>query len=154
GIVQGHHGAIIVSSEPGKGTAISVLFPGAPTDSETKAKKEVPAHPVAVAKTAASMFSGTVLIADDEMQVRSLTELVLKRMGLWVLSAEDGESAIELFRRHAAEITFVLVDLTMPKIDGLKTLAEMRRIKPDVKVVLTSGYDSDDLMRRYNKEEF
>jgi len=93
-------------------------------------------------------------VADDEGQVRALMELLLKRMGLQVLPAADGEQAVNLFRQHSAEIKFVLMDLSMPKLDGRKALAEIRKIRPEVKVVLTSGYDSDDLIRRYEKEGF
>lgn len=150
GIVQGHHGAIMVSSEPGKGSMVSVLFPSAPAVARVTTRQE--ARRPAVEVPAA--LSGTVLIADDEIQVRSVTELLLKRMGLTVLAADDGERAVELFRQHALEIKFVLIDLAMPKMDGLKTLEEIRRIRPDVKVVLTSGYDSIELMRHYEKEGF
>ena len=151
GIVHGHRGAIIVSSKPRKGTVISVLFPvgsGAPG-----AGLQTPA-PAIVRKAPAAPLSGTVLVADDEGQVRALMELLLKRMGLQVLPAADGEQAVNLFRQHSAEIKFVLMDLSMPKLDGRKALAEIRKIRPEVKVVLTSGYDSDDLIRRYEKEGF
>jgi len=142
----------MISSGQGKGTVVSILFPSVETAHKIAKNKET--RPVARAKAAPAMLSGTVLVADDEIQMRSLTELLLKRMGLRVLLANDGQHAVNLFRQHAAEITFVLVDLTMPKLDGLKALAEIRRIRPDVKVVLTSGYDSNDLMRRYDKEGF
>jgi CheY-like chemotaxis protein len=151
GIVQGHNGAIMVSSEPGQGTVISILFPAAPA--VARVAKEHEARPL-VARAAAGALSGTVLIADDEAQVRSVTELLLKRMGLTVLSADNGGHAIDLFRQHAAEIKFVLVDLAMPKLDGPKTLAEIRRIRPDVKVVLTSGYDGNEVMQRYETQNF
>ena len=75
-------------------------------------------------------------------------------MGLRVLSAVDGEQAVALFGQHASEITFALLDLTMPKLDGLKTLAEIRRLRPGVKVVLTSGYDGGDFASRYANEGF
>jgi signal transduction histidine kinase len=152
GIVQGHRGAIIVSSKPKKGTSISVLFPAIAKASEDSAAKQM--LPFVPSKTSTGPLSGTVLVADDETQVRSMMELLLKRMGLQVLSAEDGERAVELFREHAAEIKFVLMDLTMPNLDGRKALSEIRQIRPDVKVILTSGYESDDLMERYGAEGF
>jgi len=150
GIVQGHHGAIMVSSKPRKGTVISVVLPTIP-------------KPVAIApeplpfmtpKTQAPALSGTVLIADDETQVRSLMELLLRRLGLDVLSAEDGERAVEIFRKHADEIKFVLLDLTMPNLDGRETLAEIRKIRSDVKVVLTSGYESEELSGQFREHGF
>jgi CheY-like chemotaxis protein len=81
-------------------------------------------------------------------------ELLLKRMGFTVLTAADGRRAIELFRQHAHDIRFVMMDLTMPDLDGRGTMAEIRRIRPGVKVILTSGYDSEDLTRMYDKEGF
>ena len=75
-------------------------------------------------------------------------------MGLRVLTAADGEDAIACFQRHAHEITFVILDLTMPKLDGVKTLAELRRHQPHVKAVLTSGYDVESLNPQYLQEGF
>ncbi len=150
GVVQGHHGAITVSSEPRQGATIAVMFPAAPLGVATARE----ARGTATTRSASGTLSGTVLVADDEVQVRSLMEFLLKRMGLKVLLAEDGKRAVELFHEHAPEITFALLDLSMPSLDGLKVFAQMRRIRPDVKVVLTSGYDSNDLMRRYHSEGF
>jgi CheY-like chemotaxis protein len=141
----------MVSSEPGKGAVVSVLFPAAMARSETSPAEKVSSAPPVPPSPA---LSGTVLVADDEPSVRTTMELLLKRMGLRVISADDGQRAVELFQQHAAEITFVLIDLTMPKLDGRKALTEMRRIRPDVKVVLSSGYDSDDLTRRFGKDGF
>jgi PAS domain S-box-containing protein len=152
GIVQGHRGAIMVSSKPRKGTVISVLLPTlVRTTEDSTADAPVSLN---VPRASSAALSGTVLVADDETQVRSLMEMLLKRMGLNVLSADDGLQAVELFRQHAEEIKFVLMDLSMPNLDGGKALAEIRRIRPEVKVVLTSGYDSGDLMRRYGNTGF
>jgi two-component system, cell cycle sensor histidine kinase and response regulator CckA len=150
GIVQGHRGAIMVSSKPRKGTVISVLFPALRAGCSTA---DEPVS-VAVPQAAGMALSGTVLVADDETEVRSVMELLLKRMGLRVLSASGGDQAVELFRQHAAEIKFVLIDLTMPSLNGNKALAEIRRIRPEVKVVLTSGYDSEDLVGHFGSEGF
>jgi two-component system cell cycle sensor histidine kinase/response regulator CckA len=152
GIVQGHHGAIMVSSKPKKGTVVSVVLQAIPKAvAISSANEPLPFVPL---KTPSLPLSGTVLIADDETQVRSLMELLLKRMGLQVLSAEDGERAVEIFRQHADEIKFVLLDLTMPNMDGRKALAEIRKIKPDTKVILMSGYESADVVGRYHEHGF
>lgn len=151
GIVQGHRGAIMISSKPRKGTVVSVLFP---VNTPLSARSIV-RHPVSpVARASAASLSGTALVADDESQVRSLMELLLRRMGLRVLAAGDGEQAVQLFRQNAEEIKFVLIDLAMPNLDGRKALAEMRRIRPEVKVILTSGYDSEDLIQQFSHEGF
>ena len=81
-------------------------------------------------------------------------ELLLKRMGLQVVAAEDGERAVELFQKHMDEIKFVLLDLTMPNMDGRQALAEIRRLRPGVKVVLSSGYESNDVISRCHEHGF
>jgi len=153
GVLQGHNGAILLSSQPGKGSVLRVLFPVSPI----AAVSQTPAalHESSITYRAATpTFSGTVLIADDETQVRTVFERFLARLGLRVLSAVDGEHAVSLFQQHAGEITFVLLDLTMPKLDGLKTLIEIRRVRPNIKVALTSGYEGGDVAQRYSKNGF
>jgi two-component system, cell cycle sensor histidine kinase and response regulator CckA len=152
GIVQGHHGAIMVSSKPRKGTVISVVLPAIPK--VVSVAPPGPPLPFSTQRASVPPLSGTVLIADDESQVRSLMELLLKRLGLQVLAAEDGERAVELFREHADEIKFVLMDLTMPNMNGREALAKIREIRSDVKVVLTSGYETDDILEHYREQGF
>jgi two-component system cell cycle sensor histidine kinase/response regulator CckA len=144
GIVRGHGAGILVSSQPGRGSVISVLFPAKdykPAPAMTK-----PLSPPTVSeKSNPTTVTGTVLVVDDEAPIRLLIEQILKRMGLRVLTAADGEAAITCFREHARDITFVILDLTMPKLDGSKTLAQLRRLDPTVKAVLTSGFDVENL---------
>jgi two-component system, cell cycle sensor histidine kinase and response regulator CckA len=152
GVVRGHKGGILVSSELGRGAVISVLFPAHGYKPAPTAKPLNP--PTVVGPAAPPTLTGTVLVVDDEAPLRLLVEQILKRMGLRVLTAVDGEEAVACFREHAEEITFVILDLTMPKMDGLRTLAELRRQKPHVKAVLTSGYDVESLNPRYAQEGF
>jgi PAS domain S-box-containing protein len=152
GIVQGHGGAIMVSSKPKKGAVISVVLPALKKLSESTPASEP--LPFRSAPPAGQPLSGTVLVVDDEAQVRSVMELLLKRMGLQVLSAADGPEAIELFRERADEITFVLLDLTMPNMSGREALAEIRKIRSDAKVALTSGYEGDDVTGRHREHGF
>lgn len=152
GIVQGHGGAIMVSSKPKKGTVISVVLPALKKESESS--QVIEPLPFKSAHQAGQPLSGTVLVVDDETQVRSLMELLLKRMGLQVLNAADGQQAIELCREHANKISFVLMDLTLPNMDGHKALVEIRKIRSDLKVVLTSGYESGEISGRYREHGF
>jgi CheY-like chemotaxis protein len=152
GIVRGHQGGILVSSQPGRGTAISVLFPARGDQPARAARPLKP--PAVIEPTAEPMLTGTVLVVDDEAPVRLMIERVLKGMGLRVLTAADGEEAVTCFQAHAHEITFVILDLTMPKLDGVKTLAELRRHQPQVKAVLTSGYDVEGSNLQYLLEGF
>jgi CheY-like chemotaxis protein len=136
GIVRAHAGAIEVESTPGKGTRIVVFFPAsaaAPVHRPSRRAPELAGH-------------GVVLVVDDETNVRKVTQLLLRELGFEVLVAGDGLEAIEIFRTEASRIGAVLLDRTMPRMDGAETLGELRRIDPSIPIVMTSGYGaaSDD----------
>jgi len=133
GIVRGHRGAIKVYSELGKGTTFVVLFPA----SHLKARSIIPYQ----ANNREWKAEGTVLVVDDEDAVRKLACSMLERMGFSILTASDGREGVELFRQHSERITLVLLDMTMPIMGGEETFHEMRRIRSDMKIILTSGYN-------------
>jgi DNA-binding NtrC family response regulator len=81
--------------------------------------------------------------------VRNLCAAMVRRSGFHALTAADGEEAVELFRNHAHEIMVVILDLTMPRMDGVATFDALRRISPDVKVILSSGYNETEATRRF-----
>ena len=139
GIVRGHRGAIKVYSEPGKGTAFKVLFPAAVPHRDAAA---APAH-------GALEGSGTVLVVDDEVVVRHTARAALSRYGYSVLLAEDGQSAVDIFREVAEQVSVVLLDMTMPGLSGEETLRRLQHIRPDVKVVLSTGYHESEATRRF-----
>jgi CheY-like chemotaxis protein len=89
---------------------------------------------------------GTVLLIEDEAMVRAMGSALLKRLGLNVLEAKDGAEAVAVFRQHQDEIRCVLCDLTMPRMDGWETLTALRKLAPDVPVILASGYDKTRVM--------
>jgi len=151
GVVRGHKGAILVSSQLNRGTAVSVLFPATACRHTAMPAAQ---RPVANPPAAPMPLSGTVLVVEDEASLRLLMERILKRLGLRVLTAEDGAEGVAIFQQRAPEITFAIVDFTMPKLDGIKTLAEFRKVKPDVKAVLTSGYDVESFSQNYAKDGF
>jgi PAS domain S-box-containing protein len=148
GIVRGHKGAILVDCEPDRQTTVRVLFPvtgRAPTDRVDAAE----AGAVPWADTEAPLPFGTVLVVDDETVVREVARAMLERIGCRVLTAGGGLEAVEVFRAHAGEISCVILDLTMPDMDGVATFGELRRVNPDAKVILSSGHNEQEATRRF-----
>jgi PAS domain S-box-containing protein len=140
GIVRGHHGAIKVYSEVGKGTTIKVLFPVTGGIVFDAAAKEA---------SGSWVGEGAVLLVDDEESVRAVGASMLKRLGFEVLTACDGREALEVFQENANSIVCVLLDLTMPHLDGEQTFRELRRVNKDVCVILSSGYNEQDVIQRF-----
>ena len=141
GIIRGHKGAIRVYSEPGRGTTFKVLFPvtdqpADPLEKETGRDKDW-------------RGSGTMLLVDDEDTIRILGKCMLERLGFSVLTAEDGRQAVETYRQHAGEITAVILDLSMPHMDGEEAVREQRRIDETVRVILSSGYAETEITERF-----
>lgn len=91
---------------------------------------------------------GTILVVDDEQQVRTITELMLAQFGFRVLTAEDGAAGVRTFAEHADEIDLVVMDLTMPKLSGEQAFLEMRKLRPGARIVLTSGYNESEAVGR------
>ncbi|MBI5418531.1 MAG: PAS domain S-box protein [Deltaproteobacteria bacterium] len=137
GIVESHDGEILVCSEPGRGTTISIGFPAA---AGTPAEVETPEAPLPIG-------AGTILVADDEEDVREVVGAMLGSFGYRVIGARDGMEAVDLFRGRHREIDLVLLDLMMPRMTGDLAYAEMRRIFPGVRALLASGYDETDRVR-------
>jgi PAS domain S-box-containing protein len=145
GIIRGHHGTILVTSEPGRGARIEALFP--PT------KRPVIAPQVSAPVPPAWRGEGTILVVDDEAHVRAVTAFALEKTGFTVLTAADGKEAVAVFGRHAETVSAVLLDLTMPYMDGAATMNELRQIKPDVRVILSSGYTEEDATRHFTDRD-
>lgn len=143
GIVRGHKGALTVYSEPGRGTTFKVLFPAAESD-----KLPVPQSSGSV-QHSDWKGAGTILLVDDEESVRSLGNRMLERLGFKVLIAVDGQHALEIFRELRNEIVLVILDLTMPYMDGEETFRELRRIDPKIRVIMSSGYTESEITPRF-----
>ncbi len=141
GIIRGHKGAIKVYSEPGKGSTFKILFPVTDKAMESLVKPDKQMDDW--------KSNGGVLIVDDEETIRLLAAETLKRTGMKTFIAHDGKEALELFKAHAAEIDVVLLDMTMPRMDGIETFRELRRIKASVKVILSSGYNEQDATSQF-----
>ncbi len=140
GIMRGHRGAMKVYSEPGRGTTFKALFPA--LDQPATAAEEVPA-------TRLPAGTGTILLADDEETVRAVGRRMLERAGYTVLTAVDGRETLEVFHEHANDIACVILDLTMPHLGGEEVFRELRRRHKDVRVILSSGYNEQDVTQRF-----
>jgi signal transduction histidine kinase/CheY-like chemotaxis protein len=140
GIVRGHKGLLKVYTAPGKGSKFKVLFPAA--DGEPSKSS-----PPVTAKAATG--SGTVLVIDDEEVVRRTAKAALERSGYDILLAEDGVEGLRLFQALASRVSLVLLDLTMPGPGGEEVLQQIRAIKPDACVVLSSGYNEVEVIQRF-----
>ena len=152
GIVKGHNGAIMVESAEGKGTTMRVLLPLAdPSEEEqgllpeTRESGQMPDF---------APLPGAVLLVDDEEVVREVCTAMLEELGCRAITAVDGEDAMRVLREGAEKIDLVLMDLTMPRMDGITAAREMIRIKPDVQVVLSSGYSEQELSSRFAGQGF
>jgi len=146
GIVRAHRGAIEIVSAPGRGTRFRVLFPACPRAERTEAANPGPAR-------ARAADQGKLLVVDDDPGVLEVASETLARGGFEVLRAEDGAAALAVFREHAGEIRVVLLDLNMPGASGEETFDAIREIRPDVKIVLISGYSQDRTTRRFADAE-
>ncbi|MBU5614181.1 hybrid sensor histidine kinase/response regulator [Geomonas azotofigens] len=141
GIVRGHKGAIKVYSELGQGTTFKVLLPAGERFKEfldCSAKQED-----------SWKGTGTVLLVDDEETVIGIGSEMLKELGFEVLTALDGREAVEVFKENRGRISAVLLDLTMPHLDGEQTFRELRLLDPEVKVIMSSGYNEQEVTQRF-----
>ena len=142
GIVRAHKGALKVVSEPGKGTTFKILFPTLEDAGEGARTND--SSPLADWRG-----KGTILLVDDEESLIGLGARMLEHLGFTVLTAADGLQAVERYRERGKEIDLVLMDLTMPHMDGAEAFGELRRLNPDVRVILASGYSYEDVASRF-----
>jgi len=140
GIVKGHQGTMRIYSEIGKGTTMKVAFP---------ASDHIAVSSPVSPSGSTSHFSGTALVIDDEENLREVASAMLEDIGFDTLTANNGLEGIEVFNKHKADITLVLMDMTMPKMDGQACFSKLKMIQPNVRVILSSGYSEQDATNRF-----
>ncbi len=143
GIVRGHKGAIRVSSEPGKGSTIMIAFPAC-TDSSDSATEDSRNHNGLICK-------GTILLVDDDETVLSVGGEMLETLGFSVLPAAGGQEALDLLTEKGEQIVCVVLDLTMPHMDGKETCSRLREIDPAIPVIISSGYSRKDVEMQFSE---
>jgi PAS domain S-box-containing protein len=144
-IVRSHKGAITVDSEPGKGALFTIYIPCAQSvaSEPEESSNDIPSNGNEM----------LIMLVDDEEAMRELGKELLEEQGYRVLCATDGVEALELYRQSHAEISLVILDLVMPKMDGGQAYVEMKKINPALKAFFCTGYTSDSVISSLLKEE-
>ncbi len=133
GIIKNHDGFITVYSEKGKGTTFSIYLPASSRTAEKKGKES----------EAVQKGSGTILLVDDEEIILSVAKEMIQALGYQVLTARGGKAAVETYAAEKDQIDMVVLDLIMPGMGGGDVFDQLKRINPDVRVLLSSGYSMD-----------
>jgi PAS domain S-box-containing protein len=142
GIIRGHHGAIRVYSEIGKGSVFKVLLPMSEDSDIVDSNSAVESG-----RPRDWTGSGLVLLADDDESVLTVGKRMLEHLGFDVVTAADGRAAVDLFKERASEFSCAVIDLTMPHLSGTEVLKEITAIRPDVKVLMVSGYNEQSVVQ-------
>jgi CheY-like chemotaxis protein len=156
GIMRSCQGGIHIETAAGKGACFRVFFPIPASGSDSNS----PASPGAITAASATAperlpsHGGKALLVDDDQTVLLLGAEMLSRLGFEVLPASDGEEAISLFKQHHQALSLVVLDLTMPHMDGEETLRHLQAIDTGIPVVMSSGYTEQDVASRVGKNDF
>lgn len=146
-IINNHNGYINLYSEPNRGTSFHIYLPIKKGENILEEKGIVDIR-----------GTGTILVIDDEADIRDLSKDILEKLGYIVLTAQDGNEGLKIFREMKDSISVIILDMIMPKMDGAEVFRELRKIKPDVKIILCSGYsqngfsDIEDILKNGNSE--
>jgi PAS domain S-box-containing protein len=153
GLVNSHKGVITVESKPGSGSTFRLFFPvseeALPQNQTAENDRDITISSPSPGKMEEG---GIVLVVEDEEPLRKMVAIMLDRLGFSALEAKDGIEALEVFGKHQSEIKLVLTDLTMPRMNGWEALTELRKLQPDIPVILASGYDKAHVMAEDHPE--
>ncbi|MBN2654568.1 MAG: DUF3365 domain-containing protein [Nitrospirae bacterium] len=147
GIIKSHNGAIMVESAPGEGTVMQVLFPALMQHAAAEVIEEQKKDGQEIKKTGSA--AGKIMVVDDEDMVRSVCVDIIKYCGFGVFAACNGAEAIEIFKEHSQDISCVILDATMPVMDGAETFEKLRELNPDIKIIVSTGYSTENIRKRF-----
>lgn len=136
GIIKNHGGFIDVQSEKGEGTSFYIYLPATDPLNIFQNREIEPEDGIAHG-------TETILLVDDEDMILDVSRKMLEKLGYTVLSAASGHEAIDMYQKHLEEISLVIIDMIMPDLNGGETYDELKKITPEIKVLLASGYSMD-----------
>jgi PAS domain S-box-containing protein len=146
GIIKSHDGALQLFSQPGHGTTFKVYLPV--TTNGTAISEDQTTSPPSATWTG----SGTILLVEDEDEILLIAKELLEMFGFTVLEAVNGKEALELYKKNAADITFVLTDMGMPVMDGYELFYELKKLKPELPIIISSGYGDAEVSSRIGSD--
>ena len=146
GIIKSHGGALQLFSQIGHGSTFKVYLPAPANNSigDTDQTASTPSTPW--------RGSGTILLVEDEDQVRLIAKALLENFGFTVLEAVNGEEALEIYKNRASEITIVLTDMGMPVMDGCQLFNELKKLNPELPIIVSSGYGDAEVTERVGSD--
>ena len=145
GIIKAHNGALQLESQPGEGTTFKVYLPVQFSTSESEDTQQK-------AASAEWQGSGTILLAEDEEQIKSILTAMLQKLGFNVLDAADGKEALELYQQNSADITLIVTDMGMPVMNGYELFYKLKQLNPQLPIIISSGFGEDDIDSKIPRE--
>lgn len=141
-----HGGALQLSSQLGQGTTFKVYLP---------VQISEPVENESTQQVSSELWqgSGTILLVEDDEQVKSIAGAMLRELGFFVIEASNGKDALELYQQNAADITLVMTDMGMPVMDGYELFSELKKLKPELPILISSGFGDVEITSKIARDE-